>query len=88
MLKENPNFESTKNSLLSAPKPSSENFDRSDRSHLCNGKPLERAGSVTGEVVLCLGLVDAGGVGLSQEIHGTSFFHCYLLVPHIMGILS
>ena len=27
----------------------------------CNGKSLERAGSVTGEVELCSGLVDDGG---------------------------
>ena len=53
-----------------------------------HGKSLERAGSVTEEVVLCSGLVEDGGAHrLSQEIHGTSFHH-YLLVPHIMGILS
>ena len=52
----------------------------------CIGKSLERAGSVTGEVVLFSGLVDDGHAGLSQEIHGTSFYY-YLSVPHIMGIL-
>ena len=46
-----------------------------------------RQGSITGEVVLCSGLVDDGRADLSQEIHGTSFCY-YLSVPHIMGILS
>ena len=37
---------------------------------LHNEKSLERAGSVTGEVVLCSGLVDGDLItGLSQEIH-------------------
>ena len=52
---------------------------------ISNGKSLERARSVTGEVVLCSGLVDDGRC--SQEIHGTSFYH-YLTVPHVKRILS
>ena len=57
------------------------------QSNRTNRKSLERTESVTGEVVLCLGLVDDGRAGLSQEIHETSFYS-YLLAPHIMGILS
>ena len=54
-----------------------------------NGKSLEQAGSVTGEVVLSSGLVDAGRCSQdsSQQMHGTSLYY-RLLVPHIMGILS
>ena len=55
---------------------------------LVNGKSLDRARSVTGEVVLFSGLVDDGGWSQdqSQEMHRTSL-NCLVLVPHFMDIL-
>ena len=49
-------------SLPSRPKPCTSLENTPEILHVrCKGKSLERAGSVTGEVVLCSGLVDAGG---------------------------
>ena len=74
-------FESTKNTLLSAPKPLLETpIDVIDQFTSVMGSLLDRAGSATGEVVLCFRV---GGwwpvlAGLFQEMHRTSLNYCLL----------
>ena len=53
-------------------------------SHWCNGKSLSGDGSYTGEMMLCLGYVEAWREVISQ-IYMESVY-CYISVPHIMGI--